>query len=93
MVGRCCVRVDPAERYALPEGGRIGRMTDEGGGADTPPLSLYSWDIALCITDRKRRGNFISCTKNLCLFCHNATLTKPRRRRYNEDRRSSYRNQ
>lgn len=37
MVGRCCVRVDPAERYALPEGGRIGRMTGEGGGADTPP--------------------------------------------------------
>ncbi len=32
MVGRCCVRVDPAERYALPECGEMERMTNKGGG-------------------------------------------------------------
>lgn len=31
------LRAVPVGRYALPEGGRIGRMTGEGGGADTPP--------------------------------------------------------
>ncbi|MFR5386449.1 MAG: MutS-related protein [Oscillospiraceae bacterium] len=92
VVGRCCVR--------RLWGGMRRRRAEKwkecpikAGGGDTLPLSLYSWDIALCITHRKRCRNFISCTKNLCLFCHNATLTKPRRRRYNEDRRSSYRNQ
>ena len=31
------LRAASVGRYALPEGGRIGRMTGEGGGADTPP--------------------------------------------------------
>lgn len=42
MVGRCCVRVDPAERYALPEGGRIGRMTDEGGRGYSPAFDVLA---------------------------------------------------
>lgn len=41
MVGRCCVRVDAAERYALPEGGEMERMTNKGGGDTLPPL-MYS---------------------------------------------------
>lgn len=48
MVGRCCVRVDPAERYALPEGGEMERMTGEGGGADTPPRFRCIRGISLC---------------------------------------------
>lgn len=31
------LRAASVGRYAPPEGGRIGRMTGEDGGADTPP--------------------------------------------------------
>lgn len=40
MVGRCCVRVDPAERYALPEGGEMERMTDKGGRGYSPAFDV-----------------------------------------------------
>lgn len=40
MVGRCCVRVDPAERYALPEGGERERMTNKGGREYSPAFDV-----------------------------------------------------
>lgn len=42
MAAGRCVRVEPAERYALPEGGEMERMPNKGGGGDTLPPLMYS---------------------------------------------------
>ena len=44
MVGRCCVRVDPAERYAPPKGGEMEKMTNKGGGGDSPAFDVLVRD-------------------------------------------------
>ena len=77
MVGRCCVRVDPAERYALPEGGEMERMTNKGGRGYSPAFDVL---VRYCFvhTHRKRRRNFISCTKKRLSFLSQCHLDKSR---------------